>query len=56
VPAIAALPAGPAGEINDRDGGTPGTAPSAADPWSYNASFDSPEGYFDPLTETFIPH
>jgi hypothetical protein len=55
-PAVAADPAGPSGNITDQSGGTPGTPPSAFDPWTYNPAFDSPEGYFDPLTETFIPH
>lgn len=55
-PALGALPAGPAGAIADRSGGTPGTPPSAVDPWTYNPAFDSPDGYYDVLTDTFIPH
>jgi len=55
-PALGALPAGPPGDISDRSGGTPGTPPSAADPVAYNAAYDTPDGYFDSLTETFIPH
>lgn len=54
-PASPAAPAGPPGDITDNDGGTPGTPSGPPDAWAYNPQFDSPEGYFDPFTETFIP-